>query len=94
MNGEVLCEDEHQTAVDGTGTCYDTVAEELLLLHTEIMAAMLLEHVVLFERTFVEQHLNALTGCVLSAFVLLLNSFLTTTETGLFALLDELFDLV
>ena len=29
-----------------------------------------------------------------TALMLLLNSFLATTETGLFALLDELFDLV
>ena len=93
MNGEVLREDEHQTAVDGTASGYDAVAEELLLLHTEVMTAVLLEHVVLLERTLVEQHLDALTGCVLATVVLLLNRFLTTTETGLFALLDELLDL-
>ena len=73
--------------------CYDTVARELLLLHTEVMATMLLEHVVFLERTFVEQHLHALAGCIFATFVLLLNSFLSTTETSLFALLDELLDL-
>ena len=36
MNGEVLCEDEYQTTVDGSATGNDTVAEELLLLHAEV----------------------------------------------------------
>ena len=93
MNGEVLCEDEYQTTVDSTATGYYTITKELLLLHTEVMAAMLLKHVILFERTFVEQHLDTLTGCVLATLVLFLNGFLTTTETCLLALLDELLDL-
>ena len=93
MNGEILCKDEYQTTVDGTATCYDAIAQELLLLHAEIMATVLLEHVVLFERTLVQQHFNTLTGSILTFVVLFLNGFFTTTETGLFALLDELFDL-
>ena len=93
MNGEVLCEDEYETAFDGTATGYDTVAKELLLFHAEVVATVLLEHVVLLERTFVEQHLNALTGCVLSTFVLFLDGFLTTTEACLFTLLNQLLDL-
>ena len=93
MYGEVLCEDEYQTTFDSTRTCYDAVAQELFLLHTEVVATVFLEHVILFERAFVEQHLNALAGCVFTLFVLLLYGFLATTETSLFALLDELFDL-
>ena len=92
MYGEVLCEDEYQTAVDGTASGYHTVAQELFLLHAEVVATVLLKHVVLLEGSLVQQHLNALTGCVLALVVLLLYCFLTTTETGLFALLDELFD--
>ena len=92
MNGEVLCKDEYQTSVNGTTTCNDTVAKELFLLHAEVMTAMLLEHVILFEGTFVKQHLYTFTGCILSFVVLLLYSFLTTTETSLLTLLDELFD--
>jgi len=38
------------------------------------------------------EHLNALAGCVFAFVVLFLYGFLATTETGLFALLDELFD--
>ena len=92
MNGEVLCEDENETAFDRTTTCYDTVAEELLLLHAEVVATVLLEHVVLLERTFVEQHVNTLAGRIFATLMLFLNCFLTTTETSLLALLDELLD--
>ena len=92
MYGEVLCEDEYQTTVDGTGTGNHTVAQELLLLHAEVMATVLLEHVVLFEGTLVQQHLDALAGSIFALVVLLLYGFLTTTETSLFALLDELLD--
>jgi hypothetical protein len=53
---------------------------------------MFLEHIVLFERAFVEQHVNALASGVFALFVLFLYGFLATTETSLFALLDELFD--
>ena len=49
MYGEVLCKDEYQTTVDSTATGYDTVAQEVFLLHTEVVATMLLEHVVLLE---------------------------------------------
>ena len=93
MDGEVLCEDEDQTAVDGSATGHHTVARELFLLHAEVVATVLLEHIILLERTFVEQHVNTLTGGILTAVVLLLDSFLTTTETSLFTLLDELLNL-
>ena len=94
MYRKVLCEDEDQTAIDSTATGYDAVTGELLLLHTEVVATMLLEHVVLFERAWVEQHVDTFACSVLAALVLLLYGFLTTTETGLFALLDELLDFV
>ena len=93
MYGEVLCKDEYQATVDGTAAGYHTVAQELLLLHSEVMAAVLLEHVVLLEGTLVEQHLDALAGSVLTFIMLLLNGFLATTETSLLALLDELLNL-
>ena len=92
MNGEVLCKDEHQTTVDGTATGYHTIARELLFLHTEVVATVLLEHVVLLERTLVEEHFNTLTSSIFATVVLLLYSFFTATKTCLFALLDELLD--
>ena len=90
MDGEILSEDEHQTSVDGSTAGYHAVARELLLLHSEIVTAVLLEHIIFFKRTFVKQHLNAFAGGILAAVMLLLNGFLTTTETSLFALLDKL----
>ena len=57
------------------------------------MAAVFLEHIVLLERTLVEQHLDTLTSRVFTFVVLFLYGFLATTETGLFTLLDELFNL-
>ena len=92
MNGEVLCKNKDQTTINRTRTSNNTVTQELLLLHTEVMAAVLLEHIILFERTFIEQHVNALASGVFAFVVLLLYGFLATTETSLFALLDELFD--
>ena len=92
MNGEILGKYENQTAINCTTTCYYTIAKELFLLHAEIVATVLLEHVVFLERTFIEEHLYALAGCVFTTLVLFLNRFFTTTETSLFALLDELLD--
>ena len=65
---------------------------ELLLLHAEVVATVLLEHVVLLERTFVEQHVNALAGSVLTAVVLFLYGFLTAAHPGHLAVLNQLFD--
>ena len=92
MNGEVLCEDEYQTALDSTATSHDTVAKELLLLHAEVVATVLLEHIVLFERTLVQQHVDTLTCSILATVMLFLDCFLTTTKTSLLALLDQLLD--
>ena len=92
MYSEILCEDEYQTTVNSTATCYNTITEELFLFHAEVMTTMFLEHVILFERALIKQHLDTLTCSILSFVVLLLYCFLTTTETSLFTLLDELFD--
>ena len=93
MYGEVLCKDEYQTSVNRTRTGYHTVAQELLLLHAEVVATMLFEHVVLFERTFIKQHLNTFACSIFTFVVLLLYGFFTTTETSLFALLDKFLNL-
>ena len=92
MNGEVLSEDEDQTAVDGAAAGHYAVAEELLFLHAEVMATVFLEHVVLFEGAGVEQHVDALAGGVFTFLMLFLNSFLTAAETCLLALGNELLD--
>ena len=55
---------------------------------------MQLEHVILFETAFIDQHVNTLTRGVLATCMLFVDGFLTTTETSLFALGDQLFNLL
>ena len=92
MYGEVLCEDENQTAVDGAAASHHTVARELLFLHAEVVAAVLLEHIIFLERSFVEQHVDTLAGSVFAALVLLLNGFLAAAQTGFLAVLNQFLD--
>ena len=54
-HGEILREHVYLTAVDRTVAGYDAVAEIGLFLEAEIIAAVLYEHIELFEGTFVEQ---------------------------------------
>ena len=46
---EVLAEDEYQSTVDGAVTGHHAVAGNLLLVHVEIAAAVLDEHVPFLE---------------------------------------------
>ena len=59
VDGEVLCIDIGEAAVDGGATADDAVAEELLLLHAEVVAAVELEHVHFLERAFVDEECDA-----------------------------------
>ena len=93
-HGEVLGKDIDQAAFDRTVTRYHTVAERMLLLHTEVVATMRDEHVELLEATLVEQHLDTLACGVLTLLVLLVDRLLTTAHTSHLAVLDELVDLV
>ena len=52
------------------------------------------EHVELLEGAFVEQHLDALAGRVLTLGMLGVDTLLTASETRGFAVLDQLVDLV
>ena len=81
-HGEVLGEDEHHAAVDGAVAGDDTVTGHLLLGHAEVVAAVLLEHVPLFESTGVEQQLDALAGCQLALLVLCVDAPLTAAKPG------------
>ena len=64
----------------------------MLLVHTEVCATVLLEHIILFERTLVYKHFDTFTRCVFATCVLLLNGLLATTKTSLLALCDQFFD--
>src|SRR4051794_19893716 len=91
-HGEVLAEHEDQPAVDRTVTGHHAIAGDTLVGHAEITAAMLDEHVGLFERIRVEQELHALAGGKLAALVLRLDPALATAEPGRRALGIELLE--
>ena len=92
VHREVLRADIHQAAIDGGRAYYNAVAGELLLLHSEVVAAMQLEHVVLLEGTLVDEHLNALTGGVFATLVLLVDRFLSSAQTGFLPTGNEVLD--
>ena len=87
---EVLSIDINQTTINRCRTCDDTIAEELLLFHAEVVATMEFEHIILFKAAIVYQHVDALTGCVFATCMLLVNCLLATAQASLLALLDEL----
>ena len=66
----------------------------MALVHPEVVAAVRDEHVELFERSLVEQHLDTLAGRVLALAVLCVDRLLAAAETRGFAVLDQLVDLV
>ena len=61
----------------------------MALVHAEVVAAVRDEHVELFERSFVEQHLDTLAGRVLALAVLCVDPFLTAAHAGFLAVFDE-----
>ena len=73
-DGEVLAEDEDQAAVHRAVAGDHAVAGDALLGHAEIDAAVLDEHVGLFERAGVEQELQPLARGELAALVLRLDA--------------------
>jgi hypothetical protein len=78
-----------RAAVDGAPAGDDAVAGDLLLLHAELVRAVLDEHVELLERAFVEQELDALAGGELAALVLRLDALVAAAGPRLFAALFE-----
>ena len=80
---EVLTEDEDQFAVDGAVAGDHTVARDPLLGHAELVAAVLDEHVPLFERVLVEQDFQPLAGGQLALAMLRVDAALAAAQTGL-----------
>jgi hypothetical protein len=89
-HGEVLAEHEHQAAVDHAVAGHHAVAGDLVVLHAEVGAAVLDEHVPLFEGAFVEQHLEALARGQLALGVLRVDALLAAAQAGRGALLLQL----
>ena len=69
-DGEVLGEDEDEAAFDAAVAGDEAVAEDFLLVHAEVGAAVGDQLVGLFEGAFVEQELDALAGRHLALLVL------------------------
>jgi len=79
-HGEVLREDGDLPTVDLAPAGDDAVAEDLLLLHLEVGAAMLHEPIDLDERARIAKQLDALARGELAALVLLVDALLPATE--------------
>lgn len=78
---EVLRIGVDQTAVDRAVARDDAVARHVLLVHAEVRAAVLDEHVELDERVLVKEPFKALTRRVFSLSMLFLNASSTATLT-------------
>jgi hypothetical protein len=74
-DGEVLREDERLAPVDEAVARDDAVAEDLLLLHAEVGAAVDDEPIELDEAAGIEQQVDSLARRELAAFVLFLDAF-------------------
>ncbi len=90
IDGEILTEHEHQATVEGPVAGDDAVAGHLLLLHAEVGAAVLDEHVPLFEGVRVQKQLDALAGGQFALGMLSLYTLDTAPEAGFLALFFQL----
>ena len=90
--GEVLAEDEHHAAVYRAVPRDDAVAEDLVVFHAEVGAAMLDERIPFLETVLVEQELDALAGRQLAAGVLGVDALLPAAECRRRAFPGELSD--
>src|SRR5262245_28339745 len=91
-DGEILGEDIDDPAVDGAPAGDDAVTRDLLLLHAEIDAAVLDEHVELLEGAFVQQKLDAFARRELAAPMLRVDALLSTAELGIGTPFRKLFE--
>jgi hypothetical protein len=80
---EILREDKDGAAVDRAPAGYHAVAGNLDVIHAEIGAAVLHEHVELLERAVVEQELDALAGGELRLRVLRLDALHAASDARL-----------
>ena len=80
---EILGEDEDLAAIHRAPSGHHAVARHLGLLHAEIGATMLDEHVELLEALRIEEELDAFARRQLAAFMLGKNAPLAATEARL-----------
>ena len=80
---EILGVDEDRAAIDRAPARDDAIAGDLVLLvHAEIRAAMLHEHVEFLEGAMIEQQIDPLARRQLAALVLSVDARLPTAEAG------------
>ena len=84
-DGEILGEDIDDAAVDRAPAGDDAVAGDLGLLHAEIGAAVLDEHVELFEGVLIQQQLDAFARRQLAFRMLGIDAGLAAAQAGIVA---------
>ena len=88
-HGKVLCEDSDGLTADHARADDDAVSRKRLVLHSEIAAVMLHEHIVFVERALVEQRDNTLARGHLAHGLLLLDGLGPSAEIDLLLSLLE-----
>ena len=90
-HGEILRENERETAVHTPVACDDCVSQVVPLRQSQVRRAMRDERVQLTERALVQERVDSLPGRQLALCVLLIYAGLTASKGGLFPQLTELF---
>ena len=93
-DGEILGKDIDQAAVNRAAAGHDAVAVRMALVHAEVRAAVLDEHVVFFETAFVEKEGQTLARREFTLFVLRFYALFAAAETGFGPALNEFGDVL
>src|SRR5579872_200716 len=81
-HGEILGKDEYQTPFDAAVSGDEAIAVDLLLCHSEVVAAVRYQFVGFFKRALVEQKLNALASRHFAFFMLAFAPLLASAVFG------------
>ena len=93
-NGEVLSKNVYGTALDGTVTSHNTIAQERLLLHVEIDATMGDKHIKFFKGALVEEESNTLASSQFALLVLFVDALLAAAHFGFASFVQKFFNLI
>ena len=93
-NREVLGEHIDQTAVNRAAAGHDAVTVVVLLVHAEMGAAVLYEHIIFFETAFVQKQGDAFPRCELAFLMLGFHAFLSAAQPGFGPPVDQFLDVL
>ena len=93
-DGEILCKDIDEPAVDRAAAGHHAVSVGMALVHAEVRAAVMDEHVVFFETAFVEKEGQTLARRKFSLFMLRSDALFAAAETGFCPTLNEFGDIL